>query len=252
MKRIICAAAVAGLVLLPSTKMTACAADITVLASNGVKAAVVELIPQFENETGHKLKFTWGASNLLTKQVESGEAFDVVIVTPSLIKGLVQQGKVVDGSAVNLARVGLGVAVKQGAPKPDISTVEAFKSTMLSAKAIAYTTAGQSGLHFISVTEKLGIADQVKAKGKTIPGGAAAEFIVKGEADTAVQLIPELASVPGVEVVGPFPAELQNYIVLTGGVGTNAKDKVGAQALIKYLTTPAAISVIKAKGMEPG
>ncbi|MFZ0260554.1 MAG: substrate-binding domain-containing protein [Pseudolabrys sp.] len=252
MKRIICAAAVAGLVLLPSTKMTACAADITVLASNGVKAAVVELIPQFENETGHKLKFTWGASNLLTKQVESGEAFDVVIVTPSLIKGLVQQGKVVDGSAVNLARVGLGVAVKQGAPKPDISTVEAFKSTMLNAKAIAYTTAGQSGLHFISVTEKLGIADQVKAKGKTIPGGAAAEFIVKGEADTAVQLIPELASVPGVEVVGPFPAELQNYIVLTGGVGTNAKDKVGAQALIKYLTTPAAISVIKAKGMEPG
>ena len=249
MKRIICAAAVAGLVLLPSTKMTACAADITVLASNGVKAAVVELIPQFENETGHKLKFTWGASNLLTKQVESGEAFDVVIVTPSLIKGLVQQGKVVDGSAVNLARVGLGVAVKQGAPKPDISTVEAFKSTMLNAKAIAYTTAGQSGLHFISVTEKLGIADQVKAKGKTIPGGAAAEFIVKGEADTAVQLIPELASVPGVEVVGPFPAELQNYIVLTGGVGTNAKDKVGAQALIKYLTTPAAISVIKAKGM---
>ena len=252
MKRIICAAAVVGLVLLPSTKMTACAADITVLASNGVKAAVVELIPQFENETGHKLKFTWGASNLLTKQVESGEAFDVVIVTPSLIKGLVQQGKVVDGSAVNLARVGLGVAVKQGAPKPDISTVEAFKSTMLNAKAIAYTTAGQSGLHFISVTEKLGIADQVKAKGKTIPGGAAAEFIVKGEADTAVQLIPELASVPGVEVVGPFPAELQNYIVLTGGVGTNAKDKVGAQALIKYLTTPAAISVIKAKGMEPG
>jgi molybdate transport system substrate-binding protein len=252
MKRIICAAAVAGLVLLPSTKMTACAADITVLASNGVKAAVVELIPQFENETGHKLKFTWGASNLLTKQVESGEAFDVVIVTPSLIKGLVQQGKVVDGSAVNLARVGLGVAVKQGAPKPDISTVEAFKSTMLNAKAIAYTTAGQSSLHFISVTEKLGIADQVKAKGKTIPGGAAAEFIVKGEADTAVQLIPELASVPGVEVVGPFPAELQNYIVLTGGVGTNAKDKVGAQALIKYLTTPAAISVIKAKGMEPG
>ena len=252
MKRIICAAAVAGLVLLPSTKMTACAAYITVLASNGVKAAVVELIPQFENETGHKLKFTWGASNLLTKQVESGEAFDVVIVTPSLIKGLVQQGKVVDGSAVNLARVGLGVAVKQGAPKPDISTVEAFKSTMLNAKAIAYTTAGQSGLHFISVTEKLGIADQVKAKGKTIPGGAAAEFIVKGEADTAVQLIPELASVPGVEVVGPFPAELQNYIVLTGGVGTNAKDKVGAQALIKYLTTPAAISVIKAKGMEPG
>jgi molybdate transport system substrate-binding protein len=217
-----------------------------------VKQPCLWVTTGFERETGDKLKFTWGASNLLAKQVESGEAFDVVIVTPSLIKGLIQQGKVVDGSAVNLARAGLGVAVKQGAPKPDISTVEAFKSTMLNAKAIAYTTAGQSGLHFISVAEKLGIADQVKAKGKTIPGGAAAEFIVKGEADMAVQLIPELASVPGVEVVGPFPAELQNYIVLTGGVGTNAKDKVAAQALIKYLTTPAAISVIKAKGMEPG
>jgi molybdate transport system substrate-binding protein len=252
MKRIVYTAAVTGLVLLPSTIMTARAADITILASNGVKAAVVELVPQFEKETGHKLKFTWGASNLLAKQVESGEAFDVVIVTPSLIKSLILQGKVEDGSAVNIARAGLGVAVKQGAPKPDISTVEAFKNTMLNAKAIAYTTAGQSGLHFISVTEKLGIADQVKAKGKTIPGGAAAEFIVKGEADTAVQLIPELASVPGVEVVGPFPAELQNYIVLTGGVGRNAKDKAAAQALIKYLTTPAAISVIKAKGMEPG
>jgi molybdate transport system substrate-binding protein len=142
--------------------------------------------------------------------------------------------------------------VKQGAPKPDISTVEAFKRTLIDAKAIAYTTSGQSGLHFISVTEKLGIAEQVKAKSKTVPGGAAAEFVAKGDADVAIQLIPELASVPGVEVVGPFPAEIQAYIVLTGGVGNNAKDKASAQALIKFLTTPAAISVIKAKGMEPG
>jgi molybdate transport system substrate-binding protein len=228
------------------------AADLTVLASNGVKAAVTELVPQFEKETGHKLHFVWGASNLLAKQVEGGEAFDIVILTPTLIKGLIQQGKVVDGSATNLARVGLGVAVKQGAPKPDISTVENFKKTMLDAKAIAYTTAGQSGLHFISVTEKLGIAQQVKTKGKTIPGGAAAEFVAKGEADVAVQLIPELASVSGVDVVGPFPPELQNYIVLAAGISTNGMDKAAAQALIKYLTSPTAISVIKAKGMEPG
>jgi molybdate transport system substrate-binding protein len=228
------------------------AADITVLASNGVKAAVTELVPQFEKETGHKLHFTWGASNLLAKQVDGGEAFDIVVLTPALIKGLIQQGKVIDGSATDIARVGAGVAVKQGAPKPDISTVEAFKNTMLNAKAIAYTTAGQSGLHFISVTEKLGIAEQVKAKGKTIPGGAVAELVAKGEADLAVGLIPELAAVSGVDVVGPFPAELQNYIVLTAGIGTNAKEKAAAQAFIKYLTSPKAISVIKAKGMEPG
>jgi molybdate transport system substrate-binding protein len=252
MKWIISAAAITGLALFPGVMTAARAADINVLASNGIKAAVVELVPQFEKETGYKLNFTWGASNLLVKQVERGKDFDVVILTPPLIKGLIKLGKVVDGSAVDLARVGLGVAVKQGAPKPDISTVEAFKKTLLNAKAIAYTTAGQSGLHFINVTERLGIAEQVAAKGKTVAEGPAAELVARGEADIAIQLIPELAAVSGVEVVGPFPAELQNYIVLTGGVGTTAADKAAAQGLIKYLTTPAAISVIKAKGMEPG
>ena len=225
--------------------MAARADEITVLASNGVKAAVVELTPQFEKETGHRLAFTWGASNLLFKQIEGGTAFDVVIVSPALIKNLVQHGKVVEGSAVDLARVGLGVAVKQGAPKPDISTVDAFKRTLLNAKAIAYTSSGLSGQQFIRIADKLGIREEVRAKSKTIPQGAAAEFVVKGEADTAIHSIPELASVPGVEIVGPFPPELQTYIVLTGAVSTNAKDKAAAQAFIKYLTTPAAISIIK-------
>lgn len=252
MKQIISAALATGIAFLSGSMNAARAADINVLASNGIKAVVVDLVSQFEKDTGNRLVFTWGASNLLVKQIEGGQAFDVVIVTPALIKSLIKQDKVVDGSAVDLARVGLGVAVKQGASKPDISTVEAFKRMLLNAKAIAYTTAGQSGLHFMSVTEKLGIAEKVKAKGKTVPGGAAAEFVAKGEADIAIQLIPELASVPGVEVVGPFPAELQTYITLTGGIGTMAKDKAAAQALIKFLTTPAAISVIKAKGMEPG
>ncbi len=252
MKRIVSAAAIAGFVSLPGGVTAAHAADIVVLASNGIKAAVLDLVPQFEKTTGHRLVFTWDASNLLVKQVESGDAFDVVIVTPALIKSLIKQGKVVDGSVVDLARVGLGVAVKQGAPKPDISTVEAFKRMLLNAKAIAYSSAGQSGGHFRNVIEKLGIAEQVKAKGKTTLSGPTAELVAKGEADVAIQLIPELASVQGVDIVGPFPAELQTYIVLTAAVGRNAKNKAGAQALIKYLTEPAAISVIKAKGMEPG
>lgn len=252
MKHVVSAAAIAGFAFFLDNVTTTHAADITVLASNGIKPAVVELVPQFEKATGHRLIFTWGASNLLVKKIEGGEAFDVVIVTPALIKSLIKQGKVVDGSAIDLARVGLGVAVKQGAPKPDIGTVEAFKRTLLNAKAIAYSAVGLSGLAFISATVKLGIADQVKAKGKSNPAGPAAELVAKGEADVAVQNVAELASVQGVEVVGPLPAELQTFIVLTGGVGTNAKDKAGAQALIKYLTEPAAISVIKAKGMEPG
>jgi len=242
----------AGFTLVLGYTMAASAEEITVLASNAVKAAVVELAPQFEKETGHRLAFTWGASNLLVKQIEDGKSFDVVIVSPALIKNLIQQGKVVEGSAVDLARIGIGVAVKQGAPKPDISTVQAFKEMLLNAKAIAYTGAGLSGRQFVSIVDKLGIGEQVRAKSKTIPEGAAAELVAKGEADTAIQLIPELASVSGIEIVGPLPPDIQTYIVLTGGVGTNAKDKAAAQAFIKYLTTPAAISVIKAKRMEPG
>ena len=140
MKQIISAALATGIVFLSGNMIAAHAADITVLASNGLKAAVVELVPQFEKNTGHRLVVTWDASNLLVKQIEGGQDFDVVIVTPGLIKNLIKQGKVVDGSAIDLARVGLGVAVKQGAAKPDISTVEAFKRTLLNAKAIAYTT----------------------------------------------------------------------------------------------------------------
>ena len=186
MKKFISSALAAGFVFVWNNPITARADEITVLASNGVKAAVVELVPQFEKDTGHRLAFTWGASNLLVKQIEGGQAFDVVIVSPALIKNLVKQGKVVEGSTVDLARVGLGLAVKQGAAKPDISTVAAFKQTLLNAKAIAYTTAGLSGLQFIGITEKLGVAEQVKAKSKTIPAGAAAEFVAKGEADVAI------------------------------------------------------------------
>jgi molybdate transport system substrate-binding protein len=252
MKRLFVYVLVGGFAVLSSSILKARADDLTVLASNGIKAALVELAPQFEKTSGHRLVFTWDASNLLVKQIDGGKPFDVVIVSPELMKRLVNDGKVLENSPANLVRVGLGVAVKQGVPKPDIKTVDGFKQTLLNAKAIAYTTAGLSGIQFMKTAERLGIADQVKAKGKTIPGGAAAEFVARGEADLAVQLIPELASVSGVEVVGPFPPELQSYIFLAGGVGTNAKDKNTAEALIKYLGTPAAESVIKSKGMEPG
>jgi len=250
--KVLCLLLTAGSALLSANMLAAHADEMTVLASNGIKAAVVELAPQFEKATGHRLDFMWDASNLLVKRIDGGQAFDVVIVSPELIKKLIKDGKVIQGSAVNLVRIGLGVAVKQGAPKPDIKTVEAFKQTLLNAKSIAYTTAGLSGLQFMNIAENLGVAEQVKAKGKTIPGGAAAEFVARGEADLAIQLIPELASVSGVEVVGPLPSEVQTYIALTGGVGTNTKDKSSAEAFIKYLAAPAAIPVIKAKGMEPG
>ncbi len=235
--------------------LTAAAAQadtITVLCSTGVKSVVEVLAPQFEQASGHKLDITYDASNLLVKEIEGGKPFDVVVVTPPLIANLVKEGKVVDGSAVTIAKAGIGVAVKAGAPKPDISTPDALKRALVNAKAVAFTTAGQSGQYFADVLEKMGIANEVKAKGKTRPGGAAGEFVAKGEADLAVQLIPELMAVPGIEVVGPFPPELQTYVVLTAGVGTKPSDKVAAQALIRFLSAPSAVPLIKAKGLEPG
>ena len=232
--------------------VTARASEITVLSSTGVKTVVLDLAPQFEKATGNKLNITFNASNLLKKDVDAGSSFDVIILTPALINELIKAGKVADGSATDIARAGIGVAVKKGAPKPDISSVDAFKNALINAKSIAFTTAGQSGLQFAKVIEKLGIADQVKAKGKTLPGGSAGELIIKGEADMAIQLIPELMAVPDIEVVGPFPKDIQSYVVLTAGVAVNAKDKAAAQALIKFLTAPSAIQVIKTNGMEPG
>jgi molybdate transport system substrate-binding protein len=241
-----------ALALLCADVVAARASEITVLSSNGVKTVLLELVPQFEKATGNKVNITLDASNLLKKEIDAGKSFDVAILTPGLINELIKQGKVADGSAANIARTGIGVAVKKGASKPDISSVDAFKHALLNAKSIAYTTAGQSGGHFAKVIEKLGIADQVIAKGKTVPGGSTGDLVVKGEAEMAVQLISELMAVPGIDVVGPFPAEVQNYVVLTAGISANAKDKAAAQALIKFLTAPSAVPVIISKGMEPG
>lgn len=226
--------------------------EITLLSSTAVKPVLLELLPQFERATGNKVNVVIDASNLLKKEIDAGKSFDVAILTPGLISDLIKQGKITEGSVANIARTGVGIAVKKGAPKPDISSVEAFKRALMDAKSIAYNTAGQSGAHFAKVIEKIGIADQVKAKGKTAPGGLTGEFVAEGEAELAVQLISELMAVPGVDVVGPFPAEVQNHIVLTAGISSNAKDKDAAKALIKILTDPSAAPVIKAKGMEPG
>jgi molybdate transport system substrate-binding protein len=186
----IAAGARLGLALLLMHTATAGAAEITILCSTGVKTVVAQLAPQFEQATGHKLNVSFDASNLLKDQIDAGKPFDVAILTPALIDALIKQGKVVDGTAVAIARAGVGIAVKVGAPKPDISSVDAFKRALLNAKSIAYTSAGQSGLHFARVIEKLGIADEVKTKAKTIPGGPTGNLVVNGEADLAVQLIP--------------------------------------------------------------
>jgi molybdate transport system substrate-binding protein len=227
------------------------AADITVLCSQGLKTALNELVPQFERASGDRLHITYDTSAILKAQVEVGKPFDVVVLTPPLITALIQQGQVADGTATRLARTGVGLAVKKGAARPDIGSPEALKRALTGAGSVAYSASGASGAVFIDALQKLGIADEVIARGKSIPNGLTGEVVARGDADLAVQLMPELMSVSGVDVVGPLPAEFQSFVVLTGAISSTA-DKARAEAFLAFLKGAAAAAILRAKGLEPG
>jgi molybdate transport system substrate-binding protein len=228
------------------------AADIKVLTAGAFKQVVLALAAEFEKTTGHKVAIDNDTVGALVKRIEGGEAFDVAILSPAPIDKLTKEGKVAPG-AVALARVGVGVVVKEGAPRPDISTVEAFKRALLAAKSVAYidpAAGGSSGIYVAGLLDRLGIADAVKPKAKLIKGGAVAEHVVAGEAEIGIHQISEILPVRGAVLVGPLPPDIQNYTVYTAGVGAAAKDGEAAKALIAFLSGPAAAPVLKAKGME--
>jgi len=228
----------------------ASAEEIKVLSSNGVRAMLKELGPHYERTTGNKLNIEFDVANVLKTRIDSGEPFDVAILTGPALDELSKEGKVNAGTRADIARSGIGVAVRAGAPKPDISTVEAFKRTLLAAKSVAYTTQGASGIYFAGLLQRLGIAEEMKPKAKLLQGGAAAELVARGEAELAVQQISELLPVPGIDYVGPLPSELQNYTVFAAALAPNTKEAGPAASFIKFLTGPDAIAVIKTKGME--
>ena len=229
------------------------AAEIKVISSVGVRAALEELKPQFERATGHKLNITYGTAVPLKRQIDGGEAFDVVILTPALVEDLAKSGKVATGTSAVVAKAGIGVAIKQGSPKPDIGTPEAFKKTLLAAKSIAYSKEGQSGTAMARLMERLGIAEEMKPKTvlETRSGMTAAN-VVEGKAELAFVLISEILPIAGAENAGPLPAELQSYIVFTAGISPGARDAAAAKSLIDFLKAPGAAPVYKAKGLEPG
>jgi molybdate transport system substrate-binding protein len=242
----------AGLVAMTPALGDVDAADLRALISNGMHTSIAELAPQFERTTGHKLSIRYDTAAFLQRDIERGVEFDIAVITGSNFETIAKGGKIDPSTRIEVALSGIGVAVRKGAPKPDISTVEAFKRTMLNAKAIAYATVGTSGIHFMAVCERLGIAEQVRAKGRTVPGGVLADFVVKGEAELAIQQISELLPVEGAEVIGPFPAELQLTTRYMAGVAAHAKESEAGTAFIKFLITPQAKSVMKAKGLDPG
>jgi molybdate transport system substrate-binding protein len=229
------------------------AAEVKILTAGAMKAVVLELVPQFEKETGHKAVVDNDTAGGLAKRIEGGEAFDAVVVTPGVIDDLGKKGKIAADSRANVARVGVGVVVKEGAPLPDISSVDAFKRTLIAAKSVAYidpASGGSSGIYLTGLFDRLGIAADIQPKAKLKKGGYVAELIANGEAELGLHQISEILPVKGVKLVGPLPAEIQNYTTYAVAVGADAKQSDAARALLKLLTGPAAESVLKARGME--
>lgn len=225
--------------------------QIKVFTGNSTRAVMTELVPRFEHASGHRISISYDPAKVMLKRIASGETADLAILGEPAIDELIKQGKIAAASRRVIARLGAGVGVRAGASQPDISTVEAFKRTLLAAKSIAYSSEGASGIHFAKVIERLGISSQVSGKARTRPGGLLGELVVEGEAEIAIQQIPELMAVPGIELVGPFPPALQKISVTTTGIFASSRQPGAAQAFLDFLTTPAAARVFEAKGLEP-
>ena len=241
-------AASIGLSLLMT--QTTQAAEVKAFVTGAAKRSFATLGPEFERGSGHKLAATFELPPALIKRVDAGEPFDVIILSYD-VDALIKQGKVVADSRTVFGRVGVGVAVRQGSPKPDFSTVEAFKRSLLDAKTIATSGEGSSGRYVASLIERLGIAEQVKPKIRSGAAGASAQMVSRGEVDFVVSGLPPLIGTPGIEWLGYLPEEINSWLVFSGGVSVNAKEAEAGRSLLKFLATPAALAVFKANGLEP-
>jgi molybdate transport system substrate-binding protein len=228
------------------------AAEIKVLSTQATEEAYRELVPQFEKDTGHKVTTIFTGTLDANKRLAAGETYDLLIMSAPSIDEHIKGGKVVPGSRVDLAKSGVGVAVKAGAPKPDISTTDALKKTLLSAKSIGYST-GPSGVYVAGLFQRMGIADEIKGKLKQTPTGVfVGSIIANGEAEIGFQQVSELSHFPGIDFVGPLPADVQQFTTFSSGIMTGAKEAEAAKALAKFVTAPAAAAAYKKRGMEPG
>ena len=228
------------------------AAEIKVLSTQATEEAYRELVPQFEKATGHKVTTVFTGTLGAQKRLADGENYDMIIMSAPSIDAQIKAGKVVAGSRVDIAKSGVGVGVPKGAPKPDIRTTEALKKSLLAAKSIGYST-GPSGVYMISLFEKLGLADQIKDRLKQTPTGVfVGTIIASREVEIGFQQVSELSNFPGVDYVGPLPADVQNTTVFSSGMIVDAKEAEAAKALVKFLTSPDAGSTFKKRGLEPG
>ena len=230
-------------------------AEIRVFCTFGLQGAITQLGPQFERETGNKLILTFGPTGGVAARVKNGEPFDMVIVSETAMAGLVKLGKVVEQGRTDIARVGISVAIRRGDSRPDISSVESFKAALLAAKSISYTNpvdGGFSGVYFAELLKRLGIAEKLAPKTKLARGGTSSGALVaSGEAEIAIQTTSDLVPTSGIEIVGPLPAEIQNFTVISAGISAEAVDPAAAKQLILLLSSPTVYPVLRETGLEP-
>ena len=228
------------------------AADLKVLTAGAYKGTLLEIVPEFEKRTGHKVTTNNDTAGGLARRVAAGEHFDVVIMPPA---GMAQflGSQLVQSSAKPLARVGIGVVVRQGAPRPDLSSVDAWKQSLLAARSVGYidpASGGSSGIYLAKLFEKMGIAEQLKPKSVLVRGGLVAEKVASGEAEIGMQQMSELLAVPGVVVVGPIPLDVQHYTIYSGAISSASRNRAAADQLMLTLADPSNGPLLKKKGLE--
>ena len=221
--------------------------EIKVLSSIATKEAYNVLVPQFERASGQTVSTTWAGTVDIVKRMAAGEVHDLIMVSSTEMDELIKQGKVAADSRVDIAKSGIGVAVRAGAPRPDISSGAALKQTLLAAKTVGYTS-GPSGVYMAGLIERMGIAAEIKPKFRSVPSGGT--IVASGECEIGFQQVSELVHIKGIDYIGPLPAEVQRITVFASGVHAGAKNPDGAKALVRFLTAPAADGTIKATGLE--
>ena len=244
---------VAGFVMLIALARPGVAspATITVLCSNGIRAVMLELVPEFERATGHSVAITYGLSADLKRQIDKGEPFDIAILTDVLIGDLIAQRKIEGATRAVLARSAIGLAIRAGATRPDIRTTDALKRTLRASTSIAFASEGAGGVFFTALMRQLGLVDDLKPRLRpTATGAETSGAVARGEVQLGVLPVSEILPVPGIEVLGTFPADVQGYTVMVAGINPGAAQRAAAGDLIKFLASAAALPVLKRKGME--
>jgi molybdate transport system substrate-binding protein len=240
---------VIAIVLLGAT--TAQPADIKVISSAAVKDVLVELVPTFEKANGHNVTVTWAGTEAITRRIGEGEIVDLVLIAAPNIDKLIADGKLAAGSRADVARSGIGVALRSGLPRPEISSGDALKQAVLAARSVAYSS-GPSGFYLADLFKRMGIADQIKDKVKQTPSGVqVGEVVARGEADLGFQQVSELLHLKGIQYLGPLPADIQHVTVFSAGLHAAAPAPDAAKALVRFLTSPEAAPAIRNAGMEP-